>query len=230
MQAFTSSRWSQASNRSGSRSVGRSRQARTRAFWTASDARSAIPEHEPGGRVEAGDRGACQHGEGVMIALPRSHHEVSRHHAPQAVARLRWPRSPSMASRSGARLQLRQAQAATPSKRASVEVVHGQAGLRVPSPASLRRRPAGSMDVCRPQFTTRSSGGPGVRPEIVVDDLTAVRRPVARRTRFRDPRGRSLASACRRRHRRSRAGPGTNVVASTRWLNRIRFPSGDQRG
>ena len=53
----------------GSRSVGRSRQARTRAFWTASDARSAIPEHEPGGRAEAGDRGACQHGEGVMIAL-----------------------------------------------------------------------------------------------------------------------------------------------------------------
>ena len=61
-----------------------------------------IPEHEPGGRAEAGDRGACQHGEGVMIALPRSHHEVSRHHAPQAVARLSWPRSPSMASGSGA--------------------------------------------------------------------------------------------------------------------------------
>ena len=37
---ITSSRWTQASNRSGSRSVGRSRQARTRAFWTASDARS----------------------------------------------------------------------------------------------------------------------------------------------------------------------------------------------
>ena len=35
-----------------------------------------IPEHEPGGRVEAGDRGACQLGEGVMIALPRSLHEV----------------------------------------------------------------------------------------------------------------------------------------------------------
>ena len=40
-----------------------------------------VPEHEPGGRVEAGDRGACQLGEGVMIALPRSLHEVSRHHA-----------------------------------------------------------------------------------------------------------------------------------------------------
>ena len=47
-----------------------------------------IPEHEPGGRVEAGDRGACQLGEGVMIAPPRSLHEVSRHHGPQAVARL----------------------------------------------------------------------------------------------------------------------------------------------
>jgi hypothetical protein len=40
-----------------------------------------IPEHEPGGRVEARDRGACQLGEGVMIALPCSLHEVSRHHA-----------------------------------------------------------------------------------------------------------------------------------------------------
>src|SRR6185369_7198588 len=56
-----------------------------------------IPEHEPGGRVEAGDRGACQLGKGVMIALPRSLHEVSRHHGPQAVARLVWPRSLSMA-------------------------------------------------------------------------------------------------------------------------------------
>ena len=36
MQAWTSIRCSQASNRSGSRSVGRSRQARTRAFCTAS--------------------------------------------------------------------------------------------------------------------------------------------------------------------------------------------------
>ena len=45
-----------------------------------------IPEHEPGGRVEAGDRGACQLGEGVMIASPRSLHEVTLHVAPQAVA------------------------------------------------------------------------------------------------------------------------------------------------
>ena len=40
-----------------------------------------IPDHEPGGRVEPGDRGACQLGEGVMIALPRSLHEVSLHDA-----------------------------------------------------------------------------------------------------------------------------------------------------
>src|SRR4051794_13605978 len=59
-----------------------------------------IPEHQPGGRIEAGDRGACQLGEGVMIASPRSLHEVSRHHGPQAVAWLTWPRSPSMASAS----------------------------------------------------------------------------------------------------------------------------------
>jgi hypothetical protein len=42
-----------------------------------------IPEHEPGGRIQTGDRGACQLGEGVMIALPRSLHEVSLHHAPR---------------------------------------------------------------------------------------------------------------------------------------------------
>ena len=41
-----------------------------------------IPEHEPGGGIEAGDRGACQHGEGVMIATPRPLHEVRRHLAP----------------------------------------------------------------------------------------------------------------------------------------------------
>ena len=29
--------------------------------------------------VQPADRGACQHGEGVMIALPRSLHEVSLH-------------------------------------------------------------------------------------------------------------------------------------------------------
>ena len=40
-----------------------------------------IPEHEPGGAIQTGDRGACQLGEGVMIALPRSLHEVSLHHA-----------------------------------------------------------------------------------------------------------------------------------------------------
>ena len=42
-----------------------------------------IPQHEPGGGIQSGDRGACQLGEGVMIALPRSLHEVSLHHAPR---------------------------------------------------------------------------------------------------------------------------------------------------
>ena len=42
-----------------------------------------VPEHEPGGAIQPGDRGACQLGEGVMIALPRSLHEVSLHHAPR---------------------------------------------------------------------------------------------------------------------------------------------------
>ena len=46
-----------------------------------------VPEDEPGGGVQPGDRGACQLGEGVMIALPRSLHEVSLHPAPRRAAR-----------------------------------------------------------------------------------------------------------------------------------------------
>ena len=38
-----------------------------------------VPQDEPGRGVEPTDRGACQHGEGVMIALPCSLHEVSLH-------------------------------------------------------------------------------------------------------------------------------------------------------
>jgi succinyl-CoA synthetase beta subunit len=45
-----------------------------------------IPEDQPGGGIQPGDRGACQLGEGVMIAVPRSLHEVSLHHAPRRVA------------------------------------------------------------------------------------------------------------------------------------------------
>jgi hypothetical protein len=41
-----------------------------------------IPKDEPGGGIQAGDRGACQLGEGVMIAVPRSLHEFSLHLAP----------------------------------------------------------------------------------------------------------------------------------------------------
>ena len=46
-----------------------------------------VPEDEPGGAVQTGDRGACQHGEGVMIAPPRSLHEIPLHRRPSAVAR-----------------------------------------------------------------------------------------------------------------------------------------------
>jgi hypothetical protein len=42
-----------------------------------------VPKDEPGGGIQPGDRGACQLGEGVMIASPRSLHEVSLHHAPR---------------------------------------------------------------------------------------------------------------------------------------------------
>ena len=49
-----------------------------------------IPEHEPGGGIQTGDRGACQLGEGVMIAPLRSLHEVSLHLAPR-----RWRDRPA---------------------------------------------------------------------------------------------------------------------------------------
>ena len=42
-----------------------------------------IAQDEPGGGVQPEDRGACQRGEGVMIAPPRSLHEFLLHHAPR---------------------------------------------------------------------------------------------------------------------------------------------------
>ena len=42
-----------------------------------------IAQDEPGGSVQPEDRGACQRGEGVMIAPSRSLHEVLLHHAPR---------------------------------------------------------------------------------------------------------------------------------------------------
>ena len=38
-----------------------------------------LPEDESCGRVQAIDRGACEHGKGVMIAPPRPFHEVTLH-------------------------------------------------------------------------------------------------------------------------------------------------------
>ena len=40
-----------------------------------------IAQDEPGGSVQPEDRGACQRGEGVMIAPSRSLHEFPLHHA-----------------------------------------------------------------------------------------------------------------------------------------------------
>ena len=42
-----------------------------------------VPEDQPGGGIQAGDRGACQRGEGVMIAMPRALHEISLHPTPR---------------------------------------------------------------------------------------------------------------------------------------------------
>ena len=42
-----------------------------------------IAQDEPGGGIQPEDRGACQHGEGVMIAPSRSLHEFLLHHAPR---------------------------------------------------------------------------------------------------------------------------------------------------
>src|SRR3954451_10763652 len=57
-----------------------------------------IAQDEPGGGIQPEERGACQLGEGVMIAPSRSLHESLLHQRPSAAARPTWPRSPSMAS------------------------------------------------------------------------------------------------------------------------------------
>ena len=69
---MTVRRWSQASNRSGSRNPGRSRQARMSASWTASRASSGsrrMRRAAPSSRVTDASN---ELGEGVMIASPRS--------------------------------------------------------------------------------------------------------------------------------------------------------------
>ena len=42
-----------------------------------------IAQDEPGGGIQPEERGACQRGEGVMIAPSRSLHEFLLHHAPR---------------------------------------------------------------------------------------------------------------------------------------------------
>ena len=51
-----------------------------------------VPEDQSGGGVEPADRGACQHGEGVMIALPCSLHEVPLHVCPRLSRGRVWSR------------------------------------------------------------------------------------------------------------------------------------------
>ena len=41
-----------------------------------------VPEDQPGGGVQPGDRGACQRGKGVMVAPPCSLHEIPLHGSP----------------------------------------------------------------------------------------------------------------------------------------------------
>ena len=61
-----------------------------------------VPEDEPGGGIQAGDRGACQLGEGVMIAPSALAPRGLAASRPSAVARPTWPRSASMARRPSA--------------------------------------------------------------------------------------------------------------------------------
>ena len=85
-QAFTSRRWSHASNRSGSRNPGRSRQARTRAFWTASRASSrSLRMRRAAASIRADAAG--EFGKGVVIATARPLDQCLRFPRPLILAR-----------------------------------------------------------------------------------------------------------------------------------------------
>ena len=58
-----------------------------------------VPEDQPGGGVQPGDRGACQRGKGVMVASPCSLHEIPLHGSPSDGGRVVRPGSWSMAKR-----------------------------------------------------------------------------------------------------------------------------------
>jgi hypothetical protein len=66
-------------DRSGSRSPGRSRQARMRASWTASR-ELAVAEDQAGGPVQPREPDTEERGEGVVIAFPRPLDECSLVH------------------------------------------------------------------------------------------------------------------------------------------------------
>ena len=80
MHEWTTSRRSQASNRSGSRSAGRVRQARMNPSWTASRASSRVPEDQSGCRVQPRNGRAGERREGVMIAPLGSCDEIELVH------------------------------------------------------------------------------------------------------------------------------------------------------
>ena len=72
MQARTTRRRSHASNRSGSRRVGRLRQAPMKSLLDRVPREVGVPEDEAGCRVQPRDEPPGEHGEGVMIAPRRA--------------------------------------------------------------------------------------------------------------------------------------------------------------
>ena len=80
MQERTTRLRSQPSKRSGSRSVGRFRQARMKPVLDRVSRELVVPEDQSGSRVQPRDERAGQHREGVMIASLRSLDEFSLVH------------------------------------------------------------------------------------------------------------------------------------------------------
>ncbi len=80
MQAWTVRRWSQASNRSGSRNPGRFRQAEHHGLLDRVTRELRIPEDESGGHLQSRDGRVDERTEGLMIAPARSFDETSLVH------------------------------------------------------------------------------------------------------------------------------------------------------
>ena len=157
-----------------------------------------VPEHEPGGGVEPGDRGACQHGEGVMIAPSRPLHEVSAPSRPSAVARLIWPRSRVWRADVPVWLHLGRRASDRPATRAMIEARPGTTRPEVRSP---REDPRSRREVAAPRPGTarpRVGGGQDTDPG------PCGRRPIPRRPGQRDGQGGDQGAGPRRRPRQGR--------------------------